>query len=176
VSLVVNYDGSPDGVIAGVRRIVAELDSSLPVYDVQRIEDVLDRASVGERFTMSLLSAFAVLALVLAALGTYGVIAYGVAERTREIGVRMALGARAGEVLAMVMREGARLFTLALVIAAAASWWATRALSGLLYGVTATDPATLAAAVFTMALATALACYLPARRAARVDPTIAMRA
>jgi putative ABC transport system permease protein len=176
VSLAIQYTGSPDAVVAGVRRIVAELDSSLPVYDVQTIEAVLDRANVGERFTTSLLSSFALLALVLAALGTYGVIAYGVAERTREIGVRMALGARADEVLTMVLREGAALFALALVIAAGASWWATRALSGLLYGVAATDPATLVAAVAAMGFATGLACYLPARRASRVDPTIAMRA
>lgn len=175
VSLAIRYRGSPDAVVAGVRRIVAELDSTLPVYDVQTIEDVLERASVGDRFITSLLSSFALLALVLAALGTYGVIAYGVAERTREIGVRMALGARAGEVLAMILREGVALFAIALAIAAAASWWATRALSGLLYGVSATDPATLAAAVAAMALATGLACYLPARRASRVDPTIAMR-
>jgi putative ABC transport system permease protein len=175
VSLVVRYAGEPDAVVKGVRRIVASLDRSLPVYDVQTVEDVLAQASVGERFTTSLLSGFAALALVLAALGTYGVIAYGVAERTREIGIRMALGARTGEVLAMVLREGAVLFVVALIIAAAVSWWTTRAIAGLLYGVRATDPATLLCAVATMAIATGIACYLPARRASRVDPTIAIR-
>jgi putative ABC transport system permease protein len=176
VSLVGRYAGEPDGVVKGVRGIIGSLDASIPVYDVQTIEDVLGKASLSERFTASLLSGFAALALVLAALGTYGVIAYGVAERTREIGIRMALGARASEVLAMVLREGARLFGIALVIAAAASWWATRAIAGLLYGVGATDPATLAVAVATMTAATAIACYVPARRASHVDPTTAIRA
>lgn len=175
VSLVIRYAGAPDGIVAGVRRIVASLDRALPVYDVQTGEQVLGKASVAERFIASLLAGFALLALVLAALGTYGVVAYSVAERTREIGVRMALGARASEVLAMVLREGALLFAIAVLIAAGVSWWATRALSGLLYGITATDPATLAAAVAAMALATGFACYLPARRASRVDPTIAIR-
>jgi len=175
VSLVVRYAGEPDGIVKGVRRIIGSLDRSVPVYDVQTVEDVLEKASLGERFTTSLLSGFAALALVLAALGTYGVIAYGVAERTREIGIRMALGARASEVLAMVLREGALLFVVALAIAAAGSWWATRAIAGLLYGVGATDPATLVSAVAAIALATGIACYLPARRASRVDPTIAIR-
>jgi putative ABC transport system permease protein len=176
VSLVVRYARSPDGVVAGVRRIVSSLARSLPVYDVQTVEEVLSRASVSERFVTSLLSGFAVLALALAALGTYGVIAYGVAERTREIGVRLALGARASEVQAMVLREGAALFAIAMIIAAGGSWWATRALAGLLYGVTVSDPLTLASAVAAMALATGIACYLPARRASRVDPMTAIRA
>jgi putative ABC transport system permease protein len=176
LNLVVRYSGAPDGVVSGVRRIVASLDRSLPVYDVQTVEDVLGKASVSERFTTSLLSGFAALALVLAALGTYGVIAYGVAERTREIGIRMALGARASEVLAMVLREGAALFGTALVLAALLSWWSTRAIAGLLYGVGATDAVTLAIAVAVMAVATGIACYVPARRAARVDPTTAIRA
>jgi predicted permease len=176
VNLVVRYTGAPDGVVTGVRRIVGSLDRSLPVYDVQTIEDVLAKASVSERFTTSLLSGFAALALVLAALGTYGVIAYGVAERTREIGIRMALGARANEVLAMVLREGVALFSAAIVIAAVLSWWATRAIAGLLYGVGATDPLTIVTAVAAMAIATGIACYVPARRAARVDPTTAIRA
>jgi predicted permease len=174
-SIVVRYDGKPGPVIAGVRRIVGSLEATAPVYDVQTIEELLARASVGERFTTSLLSGFAALAIVLAALGAYGVIAYGVAQRTREIGIRMALGARTSEVLAMVLREGALLFVIALTVGAAASWWATRAVAGLLYGVDTTDPTTLLAAVGAMAVATGIACYVPARRASRVDPTTAIR-
>jgi putative ABC transport system permease protein len=176
VSLVVHYDGKPGSVVAAVRRIVGSLEPTAPVYDVQSVEELLVKASLGERFTTSLLSGFAALAIVLAALGVYGVIAYGVAQRTREIGIRMALGARGGEVLAMVLREGALLFVVALVVGAAASWWATRAVAGLLYGVDASDPVTLLSAVGAMAVATAIACYVPARRASRVDPTTAIRA
>ena len=175
-SIVIRYDGARASIVEGVRGIVRSLDKTLPVYDVQSIEDVMAAASVGERFTTALLSSFAVLALVLAALGTYGVIAYGVAERTREIGIRMALGARSGDVLAMVLREGMLLFAIALPIASVGVWWSNRALAGLLFGVVASDPATITAAAGTLAVATAVACFVPALRASRVDPTIAIKA
>jgi predicted permease len=175
-SIVVRYTGVvPGTVVGGVRRIVSSLDKTLPVFDVQTIDEVMRVASRGDRFTMTLLSGFAFLALVLAALGTYGVIAYGVAERTREIGVRMALGARASEVRSMVLREGMALFAIALPFALIGIWWARRALGGLLFNLPVSDPATISAAVLTLALATTAACYVPARRASRVDPTIAMR-
>ena len=175
-SIVIRYDGARGSIVEGVRGIVRSLDKTLPVYDVQSIEDVMAAASAGERFTTALLSSFAVLALVLAALGAYGVIAYGVAERTREIGIRMALGARSGDVLTMVLREGMQLFAIALPIAFVGVWWSNRALAGLLFGVVASDPATIAAAVGALAVATALACFVPALRASRVDPTIAIKA
>jgi putative ABC transport system permease protein len=175
VSLVVRYEGSPESVVKGIRTIVASLDSSLPVFSVQTIDDIVRTASVSDRFITTVLSSFALLALVLASLGTYGVIAYGVSARTREIGVRMALGARASEVAAMVLREGMILFAIALPIALAATWWASRTLSGLLFGVSALDPSTIGASVVTLAVVTGLATLIPARRAARVDPTIAMR-
>lgn len=174
-SIVVRTNASPAAVVNGVRRIVSSLDKTLPVYDVQTIDDVLAQASVNDRFITSLLSSFALLALVLAALGTYGVIAFSVAERTREIGVRMALGARGRDVLAMVLREGMLLFAVALPIALVGIWWSRGALSGLLFGVGASDPRTLMVAVMTLAGVTAIACYVPARRASRVDPTIAIR-
>jgi len=174
-SIVIWYDGAPAPVLAGVRRIVASLDKTIPVADVQLIEDVLATAAAGDRFTTTMLTAFALLALVLAALGTYGVIAYGVAERTREIGVRMALGAQRSEVVAMVVREGMRLFALALPIAFLGIWWTNRSLTSLLFGVLPSDLATKLIALATLAVATTLACLIPARRAARVDPTIAIR-
>ena len=175
-SIVVRYDGAVAPVVAGVRGIVASLDRTLPVFDVQRVEDVMAAASVGDRFTTTLLSAFAALALVLAALGTYGVIAYGVTERTREFGVRMALGARAGDVAAMVVREGLALFAIALPIAFAGIEWSDRALAALLFGVAPSDAGTIGAAVATLAAATAVACFVPALRASRVDPTTAIKA
>ena len=175
-SIVINYDGAPAPVLAGVRRVIASLDKTIPVADVQTIDDVMAAATAGDRFTTTMLSAFALLALVLAALGTYGVIAYGVAERTREIGVRMALGAQRREVVAMVLRDGMRLFAIALPIALAGIWWTNRALASLLFGVLPSDLATQAMAIAVLVGATAAACAIPARRASRVDPTVAIRA
>lgn len=174
-SIVISYRGAPASITAGVRRIVASLDKKLPVADVQTIENVMAAAAVGDRFTTSMLSAFALLALVLAALGTYGVIAYGVAERAREIGVRMALGAQRSEVVAMVVQEGMKLFAIALPIAFAGIWWSNRAISSLLFGVLPSDLPTQAVALGTLAVATAAACLIPARRASRVDPTVSIR-
>jgi putative ABC transport system permease protein len=175
VSIVVHYDGPTAPLIRSVRRVVASLDKAVPMFDVQTIGQVLGKASVGDRFTMMLLSGFSFLALLLAALGTYGVMAYGVSERTREIGVRMALGARTQDVLRMILREGAVLFVVALPIALAGVWAVTRSLQNLLFGVTATDPATVALAIVALACATGVACYVPARRAAGLDPTTAIR-
>lgn len=175
VNIVVRYDGTAGPVVTSVRRIVASLDKSVPMFDVQTVGEVLGKASVSDRFTMILLSGFSFLALLLAALGTYGVMAYGVSERTREIGVRMALGARTQDVLRMILREGAVLFAIALPIALAGVWAATRSLQSLLFGVEATDPGTVALAVIALGCATGIACYVPARRAAGVDPTTAIR-
>jgi putative ABC transport system permease protein len=176
LSIVVRFEGPSAPLIASIRRIVGSFDPSLPVYDVQTIEDVMAGASRADRFTTSLLSSFSFLALILAALGTFGVIAHGVATRTREIGVRLALGARGGDVLTMVLREGLVLLAIALPIAFAGVWAVSRAIGGLLFNVAPTDPVTLISAAATMAGVTLLACYLPALRASRVDPTVAMRA
>ena len=154
---------------------MSTLDKRLPVYDVQSIEDLLAKAAIGDRFTTTVLASFALLALVLAALGTYGVIAFGVAERTREIGVRMALGAQRREVVTMVVRDGMRLFAFAMPIAFAGIWWSNRAIATLLFGVLPSDLPTQAVALGTLAVATAVACAIPARRASRVDPTVAIR-
>ncbi|MGH7616698.1 MAG: FtsX-like permease family protein, partial [Gemmatimonadaceae bacterium] len=174
-NIVIQYDGVATPVVTEVRRIVHSIDRSVPLFDVQTVEEVLAQANVGDRFTMLLLSGFSFLALVLAALGTYGVMSYGVSERTREIGVRMALGARTQDVLRMVLREGAILFAIAMPIALAGLWAVTRSLESLLFGVQATDPGTVALAVIVLACATSVACYVPARRAAGVDPTLAIR-
>jgi putative ABC transport system permease protein len=174
-SIVIAYEGAPAPILAGVRRIVSTLDKRLPVYDVQSIEDLLAKAAIGDRFTTTVLASFALLALVLAALGTYGVIAFGVAERTREIGVRMALGAQRREVVTMVVRDGMRLFAFAMPIAFAGIWWSNRAIATLLFGVLPSDLPTQAVALGTLAVATAVACAIPARRASRVDPTVAIR-
>jgi putative ABC transport system permease protein len=176
LTVVVRYRGAgSSAVLAGVRGAMASLDPALPIFGVQTIGEVMATANRGDRFTTLLLSAFSTLALLLAAVGTYGVIAFGVNERTREIGVRMALGAQSSGVLAMVLREGMFLLALALPVATLGIWATTRGLRGLLFGVSPVDPLTLVGAVGTLLAATLLACYLPARRAASVDPLIAIR-
>jgi putative ABC transport system permease protein len=175
LSLVVRYRGDAAPVLSGVRAAMSSLDPVQPLYAVQTIDEVMAAANRGDRFTTWLLSAFSTLALLLAAVGTYGVIAFGVNERTREIGVRMALGAQSAGVLAMVVREGLLLLAIALPVAMLGVWAAARGLRGLLFDVSPVDPLTLVAAFATLFGATLLACYLPARRAANVDPLIAIR-
>ena len=175
LTIVVRHRGGEGAVVAGVRAALTSMDPAVPLSAVQTIDEVLSTATRSDRFTTLLLSAFSTLALLLAAVGTYGVIAFGVNERTREIGVRMALGAQSAGVLTMVLREGLVLLAVALPFAVLGVWGAARGLRGLLFGVSPVDPMTLTAAAATLLLATLLACYLPARRAARVDPLIAIR-
>ena len=125
---------------------------------------------------MRLLASFAILAVLLATIGVYGVMSYAVARRTQEMGIRMALGARTTQVVGMVLRQGMRTIAIALVIGLAASLAATRVLATQLYGVQRLDPLTFAAVPFALALVALCACYLPARRASRVDPVTALRA
>ena len=175
VSIVIRYRGDEGPVLAAARRALASVDPTMPFFAVQTIDEVMSTATRSDRFTTVLLSTFSLLALLLAAVGTYGVIAFGVNERTREIGVRIALGADKSGVLSMVLREGVVLMAIALPIAMLGVWFASRGIGGLLYGVSPVDPLTLAIAVGTLFAATLLACYIPARRAASVDPLIAIR-
>ncbi|HEV2382011.1 MAG TPA: ABC transporter permease [Terriglobia bacterium] len=158
-----------------VRAAIRSLDSQLPVDNPRELAEVVNGSSSQQRFLALLLALFAGLALVLAATGIYSVIAYSVAQRTREIGIRMALGAGWRDVAGMVLREGARV-TLAGVAAGLAGAWAlTRFLASLLYGVHPTDPLTFALVPLLLVLVALAACYVPARRAAKVDPMVALR-
>jgi putative ABC transport system permease protein len=139
------------------------------------MNEVFAAAISRERFQMLLLALFATLALVLACVGLYGVISYGVAQRTHEIGVRMALGAQPGDVLRLVIRQGMVLTIAGLVTGAAGALAATRVMTELLYGVTATDALTFISVGALLVLVSLLACYLPARRATKVDPLTALR-
>jgi predicted permease len=160
---------------AMIHRLVREIDPKLQVVDLLTMDDVVNESLLQERFTAQLASAFSLFALLLACIGLYGVMSYAVARRTSEIGVRMALGAQARDVVALVMRETMLLVVIGVAIGLAAALASTRLISNLLYGLTPTDPLTIALATMLLIGVAALAGYLPARRAARVDPMEALR-
>ena len=175
MNVVVRSAADPAGLAGSVRNAVWAVDPSLPVYDVQTLRQVMRSSTAATRFNMLLLMMLGAAGLVLAAVGVYGVIAYSVSQRTHELGVRMALGAEPGRVSAMVVRQGAVLAAVGLVLGVVASLLATRALTSLLFGVTPSDPLTYAAVAVLLAAVALLASYVPARRAATVDPMIALR-
>ncbi len=166
-------------LLEAVRQELRRLDKDLPSFEVQTLAAAMDAALVRERLVAALASCFGLLALLLACVGLYGLMAYGVVQRTGELGLRFALGARRGEVLWMVLREGLGLVLIGVAIGAplalALARLASSRISGLLYGLDATDAPTVATAVFSMLAAAGLAGYLPARAAARVDPIVALR-
>jgi ABC-type antimicrobial peptide transport system permease subunit len=155
---------------------VAQIDRGTPVSGIETMRSVVNRSAARQQFIMLLLSLFAGIALLLGVIGIYGVMSYAVAQRTREIGVRMALGASPGDAQRMVLREGVSLAGVGIVVGVLAALLSTRALSGLLYGVTTLDPLTFGAVPVGLIVVALLASYLPARRATRVDPTTALRA
>jgi putative ABC transport system permease protein len=158
-----------------VRRAILEADPAQPVANVRTMEDVLG-ASVAQRgFIMMLLGGFAGASLLLAAIGLYGVIAYGVSQRTQEIGIRIAMGAQARDILQLVVGHGMKLALAGVSLGLIGSLALTRLLKTLLYGITATDPATFALIALLILGVALLACYLPARRATKVDPLVAIR-
>ena len=176
VSVALRTSGDPTRVAGAARERVKRVDADLPIYDLRTMEAAVDEAVAQPRFYTLLLGAFAAVALVLAAVGIYGVIAYTVALRTREIGVRMALGATGRHVVRMVMREGMALTLVGVLLGTAGALAASRLLRTLLFEVSPTDPLALAGGGVLLALVALLACVVPARRATRVDPLVAMRA
>ena len=167
--------GNPMRLASAVTREVRALDPDLPVADVKLMEQYLSASVAQRRFSMTMLAIFAGVALTLAAVGLYGVISYSVATRTREMGVRIALGAGRQDVVGLVVREGMGLVAAGVVAGLAGALLLTRVLASLLYGVSATDPATFAGLAALLSGVALLAAYIPARRAARVDPMVALR-
>jgi ABC-type antimicrobial peptide transport system permease subunit len=173
--VVVRSSLSASSVAAGVRRAVYAIDKNLPVTDIAPLADALDRSVSQERFRTFLLGTFGALALILAAVGIFGVIAYLVSQRTREIGIRMALGAGRGNILRLIVGHGTKLALLGVGIGLAAASVLTRVLAGLLYGVSPTDPLTFGTVAVVLLAVAVMASYLPAIRAIRVDPVTALR-
>jgi predicted permease len=175
VGVVLRTAGDPAAVMGQVRRSVDQIDSREVVYGVQTLDEVLAGSLAARRLSMILLTIFAVLALLLSCVGIYGVISYVVGQRTHEIGVRMALGAQRSDVMRMVLGEGARMALIGVAAGITAALGLTRLMANELFGVTAHDPLTFAAVAIVLPLVALVACYLPARRAVRVDPTVALR-
>jgi hypothetical protein len=175
IVVYVRTSASPSAAFGAAQRTVHDLDANLPVYNLRTLEQQIDRSLLVERFIATLSAAFGVVATLLAVIGLYGVMAFTVARRTREIGVRMALGAVRGDVIWLVMREVIVLVGAGVVLGLGSAWGLSRFVSSQLYGVTAGDPLTIAAAVLALGLVALMAGYVPARRATRVNPVLALR-
>ena len=174
-TFVVRTAGDPLGMIASVRVAMHEIDRDLPLYGIKTVEDVISDSVAPNRLNMMLLGIFAGLALVLAAVGLYGVVSYSVSQRTREIGIRIALGASHKSVLRLVVGQGISLSLIGVAIGVIASLFLTKLMATLLFGVSATDPITFVAISVLLIGVTTLASVVPARRAMRVDPMVALR-
>jgi len=175
MNLVVRTTAEPMSLVSAVRGAIQRVDKDQPVYRVMAMEQLVADSVAQRRFSMFLLGLFAALALLLAAVGLYGVLAYSVTERTHEIGVRMALGAQRRDVLKLVVGHGLMLALTGVAIGLVASFVLTRLMKNLLFGVRATDPLTFATIALLLTVVALVACYLPARRATKVDPLVALR-
>ncbi|MEP7343281.1 MAG: ABC transporter permease [Acidobacteriota bacterium] len=173
--LTVRTSGDPMSLVAAVRQAVWSVDPAQPISNVRTMDEIMAEEVAQRRIGMTLLAAFAALALLLASLGIYGVLSYAVTQRTQEIGIRMALGANRLAVLRLVMADGLRLAAAGVAIGLGVSFALTRLMTGLLFGVSASDPRTLAGVTLLLTAVALLACYVPARRATKVDPMIALR-
>jgi putative ABC transport system permease protein len=175
MTLVVRTTNDPRGLITSAQREVTAMDKELPVFSIKTMDDYIAASIAAPRFNTTLLAIFAAVALVLTIVGLYGVMSYSVAQRTNEIGIRMALGAQTHDVLRLIVAQGFKLILLGLAIGLVGAFAVTRVISSLLFGVTTKDPLTFAAVAVLLASVALLACYIPARRAARVDPMEALR-
>ena len=173
--VMVRSTGTPDALLVSLRHVVPTVDPALTAANIRRVEDVITSSAAEPRFNMLLVSAFASLALALAAVGIYGVIGYSVAQRRHEIGVRIALGAGTRDVLRLVLKEGLALAIAGTVVGLAGAAVLTRLMSTMLFGISARDPVTFSAGALLLMGVALLACYVPARRALRVDPVTALR-
>jgi putative ABC transport system permease protein len=177
MSLVVRQRGLAEssGLVAQIKQQVWAIDNQIPVSEIRSMEDWMSASLARQRFNMLLLGLFAGLAMLLAAVGIYGMMAYRVSQRTNEIGIHMALGAQRTDVLRFILADGAKLALGGIAVGVLGAAAVTRVMSSLLFEVTPTDPATFVVTTFLLAAVALAACYIPARRATRVDPMVALR-
>src|SRR6185369_13503611 len=175
MTVVVRTINDPHSVITAVQNEVHAMDAEVPIFDVKTMDEYISATVAAPRFNATLLVIFAGVALILTIVGLYGVMSYSVAQRTNEIGIRLALGAQSRDVLLMVVKQGSTLILLGLVIGLAGAYALTRLIESLLFGVTAKDPFTFAAVAVLLAVVALIACYIPAWRATKVDPLDALR-
>jgi len=174
-TVVVRTTVEPMSLAEPVRQAVWKVDGDQPMWKVRTLESLIDRSTANKRFLMVLMGVFAALALALTVIGLYGVMSYAVSQRTQEIGVRMALGAGARNIHRMVLRQGMTLVLIGVAFGLAASWLLTRLMANLLFGVSATDLLTFVSISSLLTIVALLACWIPAWRAMKVDPIIALR-
>ncbi len=174
--LVIQTRGNPMDATPSLRAVVNAIDPTLPISDVRSLEDVVASSVATRRFTMFLLATFAGLALLLALAGVAGVLAYSMARRTGEMGIRLALGARHSGLVSLAMRQGLTPVLVGIALGLGSAFWLSKLMASLLFGVTARDPITYVVSVAALLAAALIACYLPARKALRVDPASALRA
>jgi putative ABC transport system permease protein len=175
MTLVVRSEAPSEALVAAIRGKIAEVDATLPVSPILSMDSVIATSVAQPRIITQCVSAFAGFALLLAALGMYGVMAYSVTQRKQEMGIRMSLGAGPREIVRLVVRQGMTLAVAGVAVGVLASLALTRLLAGLLFGVRAADPTIFGGAAAILGLAAFLACYVPARRATRVDPIVVLR-
>jgi putative ABC transport system permease protein len=176
MTIVARMQNNPESFVTPLRQTVETMNKDLPVYEPRTMEQYLGAAVAQPKLNMTLLVIFSAVAVVLTGIGIYGVMAFSVAQRKQEIGIRMALGAQKGDVLRMIVGQGLRLVIAAMVIGLFAAFALTKSIASLLYGVGTTDIATLSAVGALLAIIATVACWLPARRASGVDPITALRA
>jgi putative ABC transport system permease protein len=174
-SFTVRADGDPTALLASIRDVFAQFDKDLPLADISTMDEIISTSVARPKLEAVLLGLFGGLAMLLAAVGIYGVMSYSVSQRTGEIGVRMALGANRGQVLALICKQGLRLAAIGLATGLLLALAATRLMSSILFGVSPADPPTYASIAILLTVVSLLACYVPARRATKVDPMVALR-
>jgi putative ABC transport system permease protein len=175
LSILLKTSGNPAALAGGLRQAVNDVDRDQPLARVRTMEDAMAESVTQPRLRTILLALLSAIALILSLIGVYGVMAYSVSERTHEIGVRIALGASPAEIRALIMSEGTRLAAVGIAIGVAGALAMSRALSALLFGISATDPVTFVLAAAALAVAALAAAYAPARRAGRIDPVVLLR-